>query len=353
MFKRFVSRFGWIIFLLLAGVYLLLNNLGVIGPWGDLIWGAFFAAVGLGFLIWSIVDRARWWRVIPGFILLAAGAVIVMESQKITLGNWAGAIVLFGVALAFWALLLRRGDFWWALLPAGVLTVTSLLVGLRAQLSAQVWTAALLIGLGLVFLLLYFLRLGQSDTRWAIIPAGWLLLLGLVMLVGAFNLPSLIDTWWPVLLILAGAGAVGPGDHPPAQGRARGAPEDRAGQGLRYAGARSRRIGYADASGCTGTGAQGRAGSRTGDRHLQTDRAAAQGSQSLNRRQRTQTQGRAHQTPARPAPASALTSTSADHCPFNAFSSFLAYSAACGSWPGPISRNFSNAAMASAFWPLS
>ena len=184
MFQRFVSRFGWIIFLLLAGVYLLLNNLGVIGPWGDLIWGALFAAVGLGFLIWSIVDRARWWRVIPGFILLAAGAVIVMESQKITLGNWAGAIVLFGVALAFWALLLRRGDFWWALLPAGVLTVTSLLVGFRAQLSAQVWTAALLIGLGLVFLLLYFLRLGQSDTRWAIIPAGWLLLLGLVMLVG-------------------------------------------------------------------------------------------------------------------------------------------------------------------------
>ena len=140
---------------------------------------------------------------IPGFILLAAGAVIVMESQKITLGNWAGAIVLFGIALAFWALLLRRGDFWWALLPAGVLTVTSLLVGLRAQLSAQVWTAALLIGLGLVFLLLYFLRLGQSDTRWAIIPAGWLLLLGLVMLVGTLDLPAWADTWWPALLILA------------------------------------------------------------------------------------------------------------------------------------------------------
>ncbi len=140
---------------------------------------------------------------IPGFTLLAAGAVIALESQEITLGNWAGAIVLFGVALGFWALLLRRGDFWWALLPAGVLTVTSLLVGVRAQLSGQIWTAALLIGLGLVFLLLYFVRLGQTDTRWAIIPAGWLLLLGLITLVGALNLSPVIDKWWPVLLIVA------------------------------------------------------------------------------------------------------------------------------------------------------
>jgi hypothetical protein len=202
MLNRFLSRFGWIIFLLLAGVYLLLNNLGVIGPWGDLIWGALFAAIGLGFLIWFFVDRTRWWRVIPGFTLLAAGAVIALEAQQITLGNWAGAIVLFGIALAFWALLLRRGDFWWALLPAGVLTVTSILVGVRAQLPGQVWTAALLIGLGLVFLLLYFTRLGQTDTRWAIIPAGWLLLLGLITLVGAFDLPALADKWWPALLIL-------------------------------------------------------------------------------------------------------------------------------------------------------
>ena len=203
MFNRFISRFGWIILLLLAGVYLLLNNMGVIGPWGDLIWGALFAAIGLGFLVWFFVDRTRWWRVIPGFTLLAAGAVIALESQKITLGDWAGAIVLFGVALGFWALLLRRGEFWWALLPAGVLTVTSLLVGLRAQLSAQLWTAALLIGLGLVFFLLYLVRLGQADTHWAIVPAGWLMLLGAITLIKASNLPPVINKWWPILLIIA------------------------------------------------------------------------------------------------------------------------------------------------------
>jgi hypothetical protein len=202
MFQRFIARFGVVIFLLLAGVYLLLNNLGVIGPWGDLIWGALFAAVGLGFLIWFFADRERWWRVIPGFTLLAAGAVIMLESQKIALGNWAGAIVLFGVALGFWALLLRGSEFWWAVLPAGVLTVTSALVGLRAQLSGQMWTAILLLGLGLVFVLLYLLRFGQKDTHWAIVPAGWLIVLGLVTLVSALELPATFAKWWPILLIL-------------------------------------------------------------------------------------------------------------------------------------------------------
>jgi len=205
MFNRIVSRFGWIIFLLLAGVYLLLNNLGIIGPLGDLIWGALFAAVGLGFLVWFFVDRERWWRVIPGFTLLAAGAVIALETQEITLGDWAGAVVLFGVALAFWALLLRGADFWWAMIPAGVLTVTSALVGVRGQLPGLVWTAVLLFGLGLVFVLVYLVRFGQRDTHWAIVPGGWLLLLGVVTVVKSYEpkLPSLVALWWPAVLILA------------------------------------------------------------------------------------------------------------------------------------------------------
>ena len=202
MFNRFFSRFGWVLFMLVAGVYLLLNNLKVFGQWGDLIWGGIFAAVGLGFLIWFIVDRERWWRVIPGFTLLAAGAVIALESRNIALGNWAGAIVLFGVALAFWALLLRGAEFWWTVIPAGVLTVTSVLIGVRAQLSGPVWTAALLIGLGLVFILLYLVRFGQRDTHWAIVPGGWLVLLGLVTLVQAQTMPDFVARFWPVLLIV-------------------------------------------------------------------------------------------------------------------------------------------------------
>lgn len=202
MFRRFFEKFGVVIFLLLAGVYLLLNNLGVIGPWGNFIWGALFAVVGLGFLVWFITDRERWWRVIPGFTLLAAGAVIMLEAQNIALGNWSGGIMLFGMAVGFWALLLRGSEFWWATLPAGVLTVTSVLVGLGARLSGQMWTALMLIGLGLVFVLLYLVRFGQKDTHWAIVPASWLIVLGLVTFIGALELPAVLAKWWPILLIV-------------------------------------------------------------------------------------------------------------------------------------------------------
>ena len=207
MFNRFLSRFGWVIFLLLAGVFLLLSNLGVFGPYGELIWGGLFVLIGLGFIVWFFVDRGRWWRVIPGVTLLASGAVIALDSQKIALGNWAGAIVLFGIALSFWILLLKRGDFWWAAIPGGVLTVVSVLIGLRTQLSPALWTAALLVGLGLVFLLLYLVRFGQTDTRWASVPAGWLMLLGLVTAANAavksLKQLAFLEKWWPIVLVLA------------------------------------------------------------------------------------------------------------------------------------------------------
>ena len=44
-----------------AGIFLLLKNLNVFGLWGDAIWGALFALVGLGFLIWFLIDFERWW----------------------------------------------------------------------------------------------------------------------------------------------------------------------------------------------------------------------------------------------------------------------------------------------------
>jgi hypothetical protein len=190
--------------LLGAGIFLLLKNLGVFQQWGEIVWGGLFAVVGLAFVIWFIVDRERYWRAIAGFTLLGIGAVILLSWRNVNLGDWRSALVLFGVALGFWAVLLAHADNWWAVIPAGVLTVVGLLVGLGADLNQPIWLAALLVGLGLVFLLLYLVRFGQHDTRWAGIPAAALLLMGLVTWVGAPSGAADLKKFWPVALILAG-----------------------------------------------------------------------------------------------------------------------------------------------------
>ena len=113
---------------------------------------------------------------------------------------------MFGLALGFWASALVAQDNWWAVIPAGVLTVLGVLTGLRERLSAAIWLAALFIGVGLVFLLLYLVRLRQHDSRWAAIPAGALVLFGVVTLAGTLGNNSLAARWWPTLLLAAGLG---------------------------------------------------------------------------------------------------------------------------------------------------
>lgn len=195
----------WALSFLFAGAFLLLKNFGVLRDLGDAIWGGVFAVMGAGFIAWYLLDRERVWRAIAGFPLLTIGALLILAWQKINLGDWQAAAVLFGVALGFWAVLFTHDNNWWAILPAGILTVLSALTGIQERLSASAWLGIFVLGLGVVFGLLYLLRLGQQDAGWAGLPAAAFLLIGLVMLVGAFNLSGLAALWWPVGLVIAGA----------------------------------------------------------------------------------------------------------------------------------------------------
>jgi hypothetical protein len=202
--KRIREPLAWAGFLVLAGVFLLLKNLGVFGTWGDLAWGALFALAGLGFLVWFLTGVDRWWRAIPAFMLLGIGAIIIARWREVDLSAWDLAIVLFGMALGFWAVLLARREHWWALIPAGVLTVLGVLVALWTSLAPGMRVALLELGIGFVFVLLYLIRYEEADTRWAAIPAAALLLLGLVNLIENATLPPVLSSWWPILLVIGG-----------------------------------------------------------------------------------------------------------------------------------------------------
>ncbi len=202
--KRLNQPVGWGLFLLLAGIFVLLWNLGVMDPWGDLAWGVIYALAGLGFLIWFATEVGRWWRAIPAFTLLSIGAMIILGWRGVNLGEWRAPIVLFGMALGFWAIVIVRKEHWWALVPAGVLTTVGVLFGLWSRLTDAGRPAVLYIGIGLVFLLLYTIRYDEADARWASAPAGALLLLGTATLAAALELPGVLAEWWPIALVVLG-----------------------------------------------------------------------------------------------------------------------------------------------------
>jgi hypothetical protein len=202
--KRLNETIGWGIFLLLAGVFLLLKNLDVMGSWGALAWAVLYTLAGLGFLVWFFTRTEQWWRAIPAFTLLGIGAQLLLTWRGIDLMGWGPSLVLAGMALGFWAVLLVRKEHWWALLPAGVLTTVAVLFGLWGRLDPTGRLAVLLIGVGLTFLLLYVIRYSQHDTRWAAVPAGALLLLGAVTLIDALPTPGWLAEWWPIALVVGG-----------------------------------------------------------------------------------------------------------------------------------------------------
>ena len=200
--KRIPPLFGWSLFLALAGFFLLMRNLGALGPVGDMAVSLMLAVLGLAFLVWFLFDRRRWWRVLPGFTVLGAAALSFLESQEIPTAGWGSAIVIFGVALGFWAVLLAQRDNWWAVIPAGTLTVIGVLTGLKADLSQPMWQAALFAGLGLVFALLYLVREEQNDMRWGSVPSAALFLIAVITVVDSLSLGKVLTEWWPLALVL-------------------------------------------------------------------------------------------------------------------------------------------------------
>jgi hypothetical protein len=206
--KRINEAAGWGLFLLLGGVFLLLKNLGVFGQWGEIAWAALYAVAGLGFLVWFFTGTENWWRAIPAFTLLGIGGGLFLTTRNAGLAGYGPSLMLLGVALGFWAVLIVRREQWWALVPAGALTTVAVVLALWSRLDPAGRMVVLLFGIGLTWLLLYVFRYNQRDTRWASVPAGALLLLGVVTLVGATPLPEAVRNWWPLALVIGGLALV-------------------------------------------------------------------------------------------------------------------------------------------------
>jgi hypothetical protein len=208
----------WGVILLVIGAGILLWNLDILGSaeaaatWATV---ALFALLGLAFIFGYLNQRAAWWRLIPGFTLLAVAAIIFLSARGLP-ASWVAAVLLASITLAFLVIYLSdRGERWWALIPAGsvAVMVVVVLLSTRPAMNPELLGAVLFGGMALVFYLIYLLAAERQRFAWTLAPAAALGVMGLAALAAhlAGSSPALatVQRLWPTLLIVAGAALLG------------------------------------------------------------------------------------------------------------------------------------------------
>ncbi len=212
----------WSIGLIVGGVLLLLFNFDqftAYEPWAQYALTGVLALSGIGFLGAFLSARQHWWRLIPGWTLLALAAMVYLSTLPTVRVQLSAAILFVGLALAFaHVYLLDRAERWWSIIPSGFMLVLGLVVGISSVVTdLELLGTFLFVGLGLVFFVLYALG-GRRRQWWAIIPGGVLTLFGLFVFARENDSQNTLLRWWPLLLVLIGIGfAVQALRRPPSQ----------------------------------------------------------------------------------------------------------------------------------------
>ncbi len=201
--KPFNWRVPFGIVLVVLGVLAFLQSFNLINFEGGiwlLLFGAIFGIAGASFIYALVADRNAWWAAIPGLTLLGLGVMMVLFSfGENFLGNFPPALFLASIAASFWLVYYVKRAFWWALIPAGVMTSVAVIVLLPDQ--GNLVPAVLFLGMAATFALLGFVDVNGRRLTWPWIPAGILALMGIIFGITSTGVTAIV---WAVLLILGG-----------------------------------------------------------------------------------------------------------------------------------------------------
>jgi hypothetical protein len=154
------------------------------------------------FLYAFLRDREQWWAIFPAMPMLGIAALMLLNAIAPALAGVIGGGLFLGlVSLGFWMVYYVRRDFWWAIIPGGAVGTTAVIALLANIVPAAETTALMLMGVGLTFLVLYFLPEGRGRQPWAIIPGGILIIIAALTGI-AFG--TMARFFWPLLFILGG-----------------------------------------------------------------------------------------------------------------------------------------------------
>jgi len=201
MTKWLNSRIFWGALLILGGVLFLLQNLFGF-QYGNLFWALVMGLAGLFFLTIFFSNRANWWTLIPGFTLLGVGLSISLDTIAPSLSSTlSGPIVLGSIGTSFLVIYLLNREFWWAIIPCGVLLTLAIVISLENLLSEMGFVSVFFLGLAATFALVALVPTHEGKMQWPWIPAIILALMGVIF--GAFS-GAFMAYLLPVVLIIGG-----------------------------------------------------------------------------------------------------------------------------------------------------
>ncbi len=190
----------WGAFLIILGGLFLVETLGFLPAFAPLFWVVSFGLVSLFFayLFWS-KGSEEWWWLIP-MCVTAGLALTVLLGMTAANGLWTGALFMGFVSLPFWLIyLLKRQEHWWALIPAWVTAVLTLIILVSERWSGEMIGALLMWGIALPFIVIY---VRNQEHWWALIPGFVMTAMGVVILLASRGPGVAIGAFMMLMLAL-------------------------------------------------------------------------------------------------------------------------------------------------------
>ena len=186
----------WGSLLVLFGALGLVQVFTQLPPW---TWVAIFGLVGLAILLVYLTDRSMISLLIPVYVFWAIAGLIALTELDLLSGDVIAFYALTAIAIPFLYVYFRNRQNWWALIPAYVMIAVGLMIFLleNGLLNDNLVTTYVMFAIAIPFFVVYA---KNSKNWWALIPAGILSIIGVGFLFGqnAFQFVA------PVILVLVG-----------------------------------------------------------------------------------------------------------------------------------------------------
>jgi hypothetical protein len=188
-----IRHWGWLFPASMTAALALTIGLSEAGFTDAAIGAPVLAAAGLPFVVaFALNPRKHWWALIPAWVM-AVLTLLVLVTTRVP-GEVIAALVLFGIGLPFLVVYLADRSRWWALIPAFTLSAVGLIPLLVNRVGGEMMGALVLLMLALPFLAVF---LWSPRNWWALIPAGILGSIGLSLLLGSIEV---FGAYWETLI---------------------------------------------------------------------------------------------------------------------------------------------------------